>query len=62
LKLFINKDKIMKFKDLKFENPSFKISNKKLENLRFRPSITLNKGIEKLIKELKKRKTQAYTN
>ena len=52
----------MKFKDLKFENPSFKISNKKLENLGFRPSITLNKGIEKLIKELKKRKTQAYTN
>ena len=56
IKLFINKDKIMLFKDLKFEKPSFKISNKKLENLGFRPNVTLDKGIEKLIKKLEKNK------
>jgi UDP-glucose 4-epimerase len=56
IKLFINKNKIMKFKDLKFENPPFKISKKKLNTLGFRPNITLDKGIEKLIKELEKSK------
>ena len=56
IKLFINKDKIMLFKDLKFEKPSFRISNKKLEDLGFRPNVTLEKGIEKLIKKLEKNK------